>query len=104
MSDNPLIASKLVGSIDATAADPSISFGGSVINSSGTGIRGDESEMTFSVLGQDVLTVDASGIESAVLDTVLTGLGAGTDAPIADSDTLLQALAKLQAQITALQP
>lgn len=106
-NQNPLIASKLVGAIDATAADPSISFGGSVINSSGTGIRGDLAGMTFSVGGADVLELDSTGIvglEASVLATPLTGLAAGTDAPIADTDTILEALAKLQAQIDAIAP
>jgi hypothetical protein len=39
--------------------------------------------------------------EARVLATVLTGLAAGSDAAIADTDTVLSALAKLQAQVAA---
>lgn len=41
---------------------------------------------------------------STVLGSLLTGLGAGTNAAIAAGDTLLAALAKLQAQVTARVP
>lgn len=37
-----------------------------------------------------------------VVDNVLTGLAAGSNTPIAETDTILEALANLQAQIDAL--
>jgi len=40
--------------------------------------------------------------EAGVLATPLTGLAAGSNTPIAASDTILEALANLQAQIDAL--
>lgn len=46
----------------------------------------------------------ADGVTPGAGDIVLTGLVAGSDTPITATDTLLVALANLQAQIDALAP
>ncbi len=50
----------------------------------------------------DAALPSASFTSAAVTAKVLTGLGAGTNTAILSTDTILEALAKLQAQITAL--
>lgn len=47
-------------------------------------------------------TILGSAAPATVTGKLLTGLGAGSDTAIAATDTILEALAKLQAQITAL--
>lgn len=87
------------------AGKPSISFGGSVPSggNSGTGVSGDYTSMSHVVSGSEVMAVTASGVAViGQLSAVLVGLVAGTNVAISASDTLLQALAKLQAQIDAL--
>lgn len=50
----------------------------------------------------DAALPSASFTSAAVTAKVLTGLGAGSNTAIASTDTILEALAKLQAQIAAL--
>lgn len=59
---NPVVANLVVGPIDRTAANPSISFGASAENNSGTGIRGDILSMAISISGVDMLSLAPSGI------------------------------------------
>jgi hypothetical protein len=51
-----------------------------------------------------IATVAAALPSANMTAKVLTGLGAGSDTAILATDTILEAMAKLQAQITALQP
>ena len=53
---------KLVNQINDTAADPTIQWGGSPVNPSGTGIRGADASVTTSVNGTDRLAVSATGV------------------------------------------
>lgn len=59
-------------------------------------------EETVNVVGaeSDVSEIAALITDQEVTSKLLTGLAAGTNTTIAAGDTILQALAKLQAQIT----
>lgn len=59
--------------ISGTAANPSVSFGGSSINNSGTGIYGTISGISHSIAGSDVMTQTAS------LCTLATSLSLSND-------------------------
>lgn len=59
---NPLVANLLVAPIDATAAAPSISFGGSSYQNSGTGIYGSYGLISFAIDGVNMLNMSADGI------------------------------------------
>lgn len=54
--------SKIVNPIDDTAADPSISWGGSPVNSSGTGIRGNDTSISISTVGTDRAVISSTGV------------------------------------------
>lgn len=83
MSSNPLVANKAILPIDDTAANPSISIGGSgnlVSNSSGTGIYGTISSVKVSILGSDLATFNASGLtlsSGAFVGSVTGGISGG---------------------------
>lgn len=66
---NPQIYSKIILPTDDTAAAPSIQMGGGITTSSGTGIRGDGTQVLISVAGTDVATINSSGITATVTGT-----------------------------------
>lgn len=63
---NPIVANLVVNPIDRTAATPSISFGGSADDNSGTGIYGSIIGIHMCILGSDIMVASASSISFAV--------------------------------------
>ncbi len=66
--------SKIVNRIDDTAADPSIQWGGSPVNPSGTGIRGTDATVVTSINGTDRITATSTGVAIAGTQTVSSTL------------------------------
>lgn len=71
---------QLVAPISDTAASPTISWGGSTHNRSGTGLYGTYTNVKTAIGGTDILTVDATGITSSagITATTVTGAIVGT--------------------------
>lgn len=74
---NPLVADKLHGAPDDTAAAPTISFGNCDGQKSGTGIHGDASSVKISVAGTDVATITSSGIAGSLVNLLALSSNAG---------------------------
>lgn len=79
---------RLIAAINDTATLPSIQFGGSESNGSGTGIRGTISTMALSINGTDKLSISSSGLSLdavpalpvQVKNTIFAGPASGSDA------------------------
>lgn len=62
------IANYVLGAINDTAAQPTISFGGDISNtSSGTGVHGDASQVMLCVAGVDIATAKSFGLSLSAL-------------------------------------
>lgn len=90
---NPVVANLVVAPIDGTAAAPSISFGGSAVNNSGTGIYGAIGNMHVAVGGSAIMDVTAAGIAvngtlSATGGVIFSGI-----VDVLDDDFMVQNLA-----------
>ncbi len=90
---NPNVASLAVLPIDGTAAAPSISFGGSSYQSSGTGIYGTFGHIKHSIDGTLAMGIDSSGVtvagalSAASFATSVNGFSIGNDVYIISGAT-----------------
>lgn len=82
---------------DGTPSNPSISFGGSSISSSGTGLYGNETSMHIGILGSSVIGFGSSGMLGTVLYTpAASGDWDGDPTTVADAlDRIAAAVAGL---------
>lgn len=82
VQEHQLVANLVLGPIDRTASNPSISFGAAseLGQNSGTGIRGDFNSVSVSISGADALAVSAQGIAMSNDVCMLNGAGVPTDA------------------------
>ncbi len=117
---NKLNGNQVLSKATADAALPSASFTSAAVtgklltgysSSAGTVAAGDtilvginklNGNQVLSKATADAALPSASFTDAAVTGKVLTGLAAGADSTILSTDTVLEALAKLQAQIDAL--
>lgn len=95
--NNPVINNPTWLQVD----DKPTTFTPSAHNQAFTTITGVATAAQIPVLPASKIT--SGTFEIAQTNSVLTGLGAGTNTTVLATDTLLAAIAKLQAQITALQ-
>lgn len=65
LQTNSVVAQLLCSPIDRDASQPSISFGGSAYNNSGTGIYGSYGIINAAVNGIDICNINPSGISLA---------------------------------------
>lgn len=59
---NPVVGNIVIGPIDGTATEPSISFGGGLTGNSGTGIYGSYGQVNFTINGVQQLSLTSSGM------------------------------------------
>ena len=82
---NPTIAQYLLGAINDTSTKPTITWGGSIDNSSsGTGIYGTASTIKLAIAGSDAATINSSGLR------LIGSLGVGNSAAATTPGTVVK--------------
>lgn len=70
---NGPIAVGVVAPIDDNASNPPISFGGSALNNSGTGLYGMQGEIAFAINGSQMLSITSNGLTGSASPYNSTG-------------------------------